>query len=215
MNTRAARAGGAGYLDRLVLWPQFTGAEWQLPTEIAVADRLLVGWRFMPDPVDAGPPPTVAALLVGALQKHATLTFASALRPTGGSLLARRWKPGRNFVWTTSASVDEAAQGIFNAGFFPWNLQGQVAILGGPGLPPALDERYLQLLSEPGLFGEVKSAGALGVLLPGVDGAVAGLYFFNVAVAGSVRSELDNAVRAAGGRCVVATGEDFRVQLRG
>jgi len=84
----------------------------------------------------------------------------------------------------------------------------------GAGASGPWNERYLQLQSDPILFGELKSAGAQGVLLPGVDGSVAGLYFFNTAISTAVRSELDGVAQAMGGRCVVTTGEDFGAQLR-
>jgi len=195
------------------------GAEWQVPIEVGVAERLLVGWRCLPEPVDAGPPPTVAALLVRALQKHATLTFPSALRAVGGAPLTKRWRLGRDFVWRTidktSVSVDEAVEGIFHGAFFDWSLQGQVVFLGAPGLPLVLDERYLELPSDPGLFADLKSAGAQGALLPGVDGAVAALYFFDTRSAETVRRALEEAAEQAGGRCVAATGGEVAAQLRG
>jgi hypothetical protein len=214
VTTNSVDGGGAGKpgrLDRLVLWPQFAGSEWQLPTDVHVAERLLLGWRCQSAPTDGEPPPAVASLLATALRKHATLTFASPVRPPAGAT----WKLGRNFVWITSSTDREAAQGIFDADFFSWNQQGQVVVLGSPGVALALDERYLELHSDPALFEELKSAGAQGVLLPGVDGSVAGLYFFNTGISSAVGRELDSATHAMGGRCVVTRGEDFRAQLRG
>jgi hypothetical protein len=202
-------------VKQLVLWPRFTGSEWRLPTEVEGADRLLVGWRCSPESVDGGPPPIVAAMLVAALQKHATLTYASALGRARGALLNRRPRVGRHFVWKTSASADEAAEGIFHAAFFEWTLQSQVAILGTPGAPLTLDERYLELPNDATLFGQLKSAGAEGVLLPGVDGAVAAIYSFSAEFAEVVRRDLEDEVRVAGGRCVVATGAEFAAELRG
>jgi hypothetical protein len=199
----------------LVLWPAFTGDEWQLPTQVPVAERLLLGWRIVPEPVDEGPPLEVARLLVSAVARHATLTFASATRTAAGAKRPpSRWRLRDNFVWTTGTSVDDAVEGIFHADFFPWNLQGQVVILGPPDAPPTVDERYLQLQSEPALFAELKAAGAAGALLPGVDGAVIGLYFFDSSVSGALQRELVNLVRGGGGECVVARGEDFAAQLR-
>lgn len=215
MTANSVEDGGTGKLDRLVLWPQFTGPEWQLPTNVHVAECMLVGWRCLPESTDGGPPPAVAMLLATALRKHASLTFASALRPpVGGTFLSGDWRLGRNFVWVTSSTDREAAQGIFDADFFSWTQQGQVVVLGSPGVVLALDERYLELQSDPMLFGELKSAGAHGVLLPGVDGSVAGLYFFNTAISSAVRRELESTAQAMGGRCLVTTGEDFRAQLR-
>ena len=218
MIEKAAAGGGEdeGHLERLVLWPQFTGAEWQLPTDVPCAERLLVGWRFMPEPVEAGPPAAVARLLVAALGRHGALSFASAVHPPArGTLLAgKRWRRP-NFVWRTSASIEEAVVGIFFADFFSWNMRGQVVCLGKPGAHLELSERFLQLASDPSLFGELEGKGVQGILLPGVDGDVAGLYFFNAAIASTVHGELISLARAAGGRCVVATGPAFGAQLRG
>jgi hypothetical protein len=213
---KSVAGGGEGHLERLVLWPQFTGAEWQLPTDVRCAERLLVGWRFRPEPVEAGPPPAVAMLLVVALGRHGTLSFASAVHPPlGGGLLARTLRRRPKFVWHTSASSDDAVAGIFFADFFSWNLRGQVVCLGMPGVHLVLSERYLQISSDPRLFDELATRGVQGILLPGVDGAVAGLYFFNAAIASAVHGELVSLARAAGGHYVIATGPDFSAQLRG
>ena len=199
-----------------MLWPQFTGAEWQLPTDVRCAERLLVGWRFTPEPIEAGPPRAVAILLVGALARHGTLSFAAAVHPrASGTLLAGKPWLRSDFVWHTSASSEEAVAGIFFADFFSWNLRGQVVCLGKAGAHLELSERFLQLTSDPSLFGELEGMGVQGILLPGVDGDVAGLYFFNAAIASAVRGELISLAAAAGGRCVVATGPAFGAQLRG
>jgi hypothetical protein len=184
----------------VLLWPAFTGDEWQLPTDVPGTDRLLIGWRWVPEPVDAGPPPPVATLLATALTRQGTVTFASATRSS------------RDIVWVTTASADEAARGIFDAGVFNWNLRGQVAILAAPGAVLNLNQRHLQL--HDGLFTELRSMGAPGVLLPGVDGAVAGLYVFNPLIRAAVQRDLEDLTHAAGGQCVVAAGAAFAAALR-
>jgi hypothetical protein len=201
-------------LERLVLWPTFTGAEWELPTQVPGAERLLIGWRWAPESVDGGPPPAVAKLVATALTRHGPLTFASATRPfAGGPFFRPRLR--ENFVWATSADADEATQGVFGGDAFNWDLRGQVAILGTPGVPLILDERFLQLPSDSRLFAELPSLSAKGVLLPGVDGAVASLYFLDPNVGGAVQKELEDLTRAAGGQCVVvAQRETFAAELR-
>ena len=92
----------------------------------------------------------------------------------------------------------------------------RVAILGTPGVPLTLDERFLQLSSDARLFVELPLLGAKGVLLPGVDGAVAGLYFFDPNLGGAVQDELRDLARAVGAQyVVVAQRETFAAELRG
>ena len=174
-----------------------------------------MGGDGRPNPSTGGPPPAVAKLLATALTRHGPLTFASATRPfTGGPAFRRRLR--ENFVWVASADADEATQGIFGGDAFNWDLRGQVAVLGTPGVSLPLDERFLQLSSDPRLFAELPSLGANGVLLPGVDGAVAGMYFFDPQVGGAVQNELEALTRAAGVHSVVVgQSEAFAAELRG
>jgi hypothetical protein len=77
-----------------------------------------------------------------------------------------------------------------------------------------LEEKHLEVGSDLGLFGELAQSGAVGVLLPGVDGDVAGLYSFTTSMALGVRAALEDAARIAGTECVVATADDFRELIR-
>jgi hypothetical protein len=211
--------GDAARLDHLILWPQFSGPEWQLPVSGIPGERLLVGWKVVPEMVDAGPPLAAAKVLATVLFRHARLTFPSAIRaPVAAGLLPRKWRLNRHFQWSTAASAKDACQSIFYADSFSWSLQSQVVILSQAVAPLPnplpLDERHLHLRSEPGLFGELAEAGALGVMLPGVDGDVAGLYFFTSDLARVVRDDLDSEARKTGARCAVATDETFRRFLR-
>ena len=59
-----AQTGQVERLQRLILWPQFTGAEWELPVDVVPGERFLIGWKMASRQVDAGPPDAVARLLV-------------------------------------------------------------------------------------------------------------------------------------------------------
>lgn len=215
-NDRESEDGGR--LVRLILWPGFSGAEWQLPLGPAEVQRCLVGWKVAPAAVDAGPPPAVALLLAAVLCRTGPVTFASALAPpVGAALLHRKWRLGRHFEWKTTHdanAVQDAADGIFDAGFFSWTKQAQVVVLSAPGPAPSLDERHLEVLGDPAAFADLPRAGAVGVLLPGVDGDVAGLYFFTPAAAQAFREELARTIQQAGAEILVATGDEFRHLLR-
>jgi hypothetical protein len=214
--TGDSEGGDGERLERLVLWRQFIGAEWELPAGDEVpGERLLVGWKMRSARVDAGPPPAITRILATVLCRHATLTFARALRPPmGAALLGRPWQLNRHFIWATTSTAEEAVQGIFHGDFFSWTERGQVVILSPPGAPVPLTENYLQVQSDAGLFGELAHSGSLGVLLPGVDGQVAGLYFFTAALARAVSEGLDDAARSAGAQCAFATADNIYSLLR-
>lgn len=219
-------------LERLVLWPQFTGAEWGLPVNVAAAARVLVGWKVTPAMIDEGVPPMVGQILIATLRRVGTLFFPSALRtPTGAALLPRRWHQGRHFVWKTASLVGDAGadvaadadinvdantdviDGIFSSDFFPWSQQAQVVIVAAPETAAALDETHLELLRDPRAFEGLARVGAHAVLLPGVDGQVAGLYFFDQS-AGRALEELPVFARARGATCVTAADVEFRDAIR-
>jgi hypothetical protein len=214
--TKVPAHGETARLSRLLLWPGFTGTEWQLPVDVPAGDRILVGWNVTPSPVDGEVPRPVAELLVTVLSRRATLTFASPIRsPTGARILPRTWRLNRHFRWQPAMSEADAVAGIFYSGAFAWDLQGQVVILSVPGAVLPLAENHLNLLREPYLFGDLARTGALGTLLPGVDGDVAGLYVFESSLAITVRQDLAAAAEARGAECVTAAGQVFRDMIRG
>jgi hypothetical protein len=197
-------------LERLVWWPHFTGAEWELPVDVP-GERILIGWKMASAQVDLGPPDAVARLLVKVLCRSADLTFAAALRPPiGASLMPRTWRLNRHFSWTTTSRADEAVDGIFHGEPFTWSQRGQVVVLSPPGVAIPLTEKHLHVASDVTVFEELARDGALGVLLPGVDGQVAGLYVFAASVGQTVRDRMEEATRSAEAQFVLATGDDIR-----
>jgi hypothetical protein len=163
-------------LERLLVCPNFNQHHWQLPLD-GTDGRLLIGWRVASPSIDAGVPPQAVDLLMTTLCGRATLTFAAAIRaPLGTSFLSRTWRTNRHFTWSSTSDPKQAAAGVFSGEPFAWSLQAQVVVLSEPGVSPRLDERHLELLTKPQLFQGLASLGAIGALLPGVDGAVAALY---------------------------------------
>jgi len=183
-------------LRALLLCPRFTGEQWQLPVDEAFGDRVLIGWRTERPRVDAGVPSSVARLLAEALCRHSTVTFAKGHHaPAGVSLVPRQWRMGRHFEWRSTRDPDEAAAGIFGDPLFPWERQGQIALLSPPGQIPILDERQLALTHDPSMASTLRGLSVCGVLLAGVDGDVAGIYAFDAADGEAYQSGLVTCAR--------------------
>ena len=115
----------------------------------------------------------------------------------------------RHFSWTSTSDPKQAATGVFSGEPFAWSLQAQVVVLSEPGTSPRLDERHLELSSEPQLFQELASLGAIGALLPGVDGDVAGLYTFSKQATRDFKAALSFRTREGGGEFVPVTEDAF------
>jgi hypothetical protein len=185
-------------LVHLCLCPEFTGPEWQLPLLLA-AERTLIGWEVTPEPIDAGVPPIVAHVLATALCRHTTLNFPAALTP----------QRDRDIVWKSTRDPREAMAGIFEGNLFSWDLQGQVVILSSPGTTLQLNQGHLNVGTDPAVVDDLDQLGALGLLLPGVDGDVAGLYTFAPRDMQALEEALASAARNAGGELISADEADF------
>jgi len=186
-------------LLKVFFCPGFSGIQWQLPIDAPFGDRLLIGWRTQAPAVEGGVPRSVAQLLAGALCRQGTVTFAKGLRPpVGAGLVPRRWRLGRNFVWYSTRNVEEAAAGIFDDDMFSWSRQGQIVVVSADDEVPALEERHLALSSDSRLAGMLRDNGGRALLLPGVDGDVAGLYTPDPTYGSAIRAEITDAARRLG-----------------
>jgi hypothetical protein len=206
-------------LQRLVLCTPFQGRQWRLPVDDGAsgvpADRCLVGWKVAPDVIDDDVPAPATRLLAGALCALFTVTFPSGLRrPIGAGLLPRKWRAGRHFEWVTTRDA-AAAEALFHDGLFSWSQQGQVVVLSADGTGGvSLSERHLEVLSQPELFQELSNLGAQGVMLPGVDGQVAGLYLFSSESNQALLRALADQAQAAGAEHVNVAEAGFAELLR-
>jgi hypothetical protein len=185
-------------LVHLCLCPEFTGSEWQLPL-LPAAERTLIGWEVDPKPVDAGVPSVVAGVLATALCRHTTLSFPAALTP----------HRTRDVAWKSTGDPREAAAGIFEGNLFSWELQGQVVILSSPGTTLPLNQGHLNVATDPAVVDDLDQLGAIGLLLPGVDGDVAGLYTFAPRDMQALEAALASAARSVGGELISVDEADF------
>jgi hypothetical protein len=133
--------------------------------------------------VDAGVPEQVAEILARALVSQTLVTYPTR---TGRQL---------EFVHTSRA---EEAQRAFTSDYFDWTRSAQVIFLSPLAEPPprVAPEDLLLARLDAGPH-HLASAGFLGMVLPGVDGDVAGVYAFSDeifrALFGAVRTACEEA----------------------
>jgi hypothetical protein len=138
---------------------------WELPLAVSAGIfRCLVGWRVIPPAVDAGLSAGARKLLASALVSNSRVTF-----PCGS---------GRQFTFV-DALRPEDAQRAFDAEYFDWTQRAQVIFLSPLETPPPVlskaDIRLAQRVDRQRLIG----SRITGVVLPGVDGDVMGIYTFS------------------------------------
>jgi hypothetical protein len=127
----------------------------------------------------------------------------SAIQPPLSLPFVRRpWQRDNwHFRWGIATDPDQVRDIVFEESYFHWSEQGQVAFLAHREVTPALAETALEITTQPARFVEVAAGGAFGVFLPGVDGAVAGLYVFDPALMQNLRDDLAIGTERASGRC--------------
>jgi hypothetical protein len=159
--------------------------DWGLHSPLDSGDFSLIGWRTHPEPVDGGVPPPVAAVLCRAICDSATISFLSGDQSA----------PPFSLASTTDPAI---ASRLFDEANYSWTHRGQIALLSPHNArPPALATRQIRELHEQRNPGVAQRAGFMGVLLPGVDGDVAGLWVFDPVA----KRRLMDALRA---QCVAA-----------
>lgn len=184
---------------------------------------MLIGWRQIPEPRDAGVPEEVAGVLAQAFTSVARVTFPSSVAnpsvtgvwsPSGDDL--SRVLPSRSFterireslqgmapdIMLTSTRRPERVMHLFDDAAYPWWLQGQVVLLSGPeAAPPDINrEMLLALYRDDWATGaaHLAPAGIKAVFRPGVDGDVAGLFSLSEAFEHALIATLESKTRVAG-----------------
>jgi hypothetical protein len=154
---------------------------WELPIEVAAGlCRCLVAWQVNPPPVDGGVPEGVAKVMASTLVSQALVTFPTRTRNLGIS-----------FVHASHAGDMQQA---FDAEYFIWSQRGQVIFLSpAQAPPPTLSEKHFHLATNGDSLHKLADTGVTGVVLPGVDGDVAGIYTFT----SQLLKELLTGLRAA------------------
>jgi hypothetical protein len=193
----------------------------------------LIGWEQEPEPVDAGVPREVSAVLARALASVSRVTFPSSVLPptvTGG------WsKSGdddvRRFDATVAGRVAAVVKGTpahvvvvstrnpdsvmraFDDPGYPWWLQGQVLLLSATNAaPPEIEGNQLHGLFEGDGTREAQALARLGIVgtvRPGVDGDVAGLLSLTAGFDDALLRALEYEAKLALFRWSVLTEEDL------
>jgi hypothetical protein len=213
-------------------------AQWQLGPFPAAGRAMLIGWKLIPAPSDAGIPAAVAVILANAMTALARVTFLCSgsaqsatanWSPMGDDLIRkiegdgplarakalRKGLPARMVLWSTQRP--EIAQRLFEDADYPWWLQGQLVLLSKSDLPPP----DLDLKTLIGLLGEdwmawparLEATGVLGVMRPGVDGDVAGIVLVTDRFERDLLVTLEREVRLRGLDWTTMAERDFAEAL--
>lgn len=156
----------------------YVNSQWELPIgQTNGVQRCLVAWKINPLPTDSGIPDEVAKILASTLASQALITF-----PTHKSLR------GISFVHTNNF---EDVREAFGADYFVWSCRGQVIFLSPKeSSPPVLFRKHLELATDSKSLFKLTDRGVTGIVLPGVDGDVAGIYTFNDKLRDALLAEL-------------------------
>lgn len=186
---------------------------------------MLVGWSAPLDDRDDGVSHKVAAVIARSLTAVSRVSFpiseplevagidtesSDIVSSTVERLHARLKHEPVHMRLLTTGDPDVASRIFFDPGF-PWQLQGQVALLHPPGsAPPRLDRKSLGILMGRDWRQEIARPDlrhVLGLMRPGVDGAVAGIWSFDKKVTQVLLARLENEAHQSGFEfCTV--GED-------
>jgi hypothetical protein len=198
--------------------------KWQLTAPLQ-GNLWILGWRRMPEyEIEGGVPDEVAEILAKSLTSTALVTFPSIEPAIGTGDYVQRIDAGLlesleaaflripgafNLISTTRP---ESAKLLFNAGGFPWYLQGQIILLSPLGSqPPVLNRKTLFSVMEANLqadFNMLSLIGVQAIIYPGVDGDVVGIVSSSLAFESEILRAIESeAVRSGFSWQVVA--EDY------
>jgi hypothetical protein len=214
-----------------IIAPDPKSRMWQLP-RVQSGRFSLLSWRVaVEDSRHSVVPAEVANVIARALTRIAWVMFPTSMPPkpapsdfvevlTARGMVQRMkdWAsrtPNRIFLVSTREPT--SMQRLFDDGGFPWWMQGNVALLSDACAHPLrLDRRrLLAILDLDAIDRHVLAAQDMwGILVPGVDGAVAGIISRDDADQKRVASALEQEARAAGFGWLVATEDQFSDFLR-
>lgn len=199
--------------------------KWQLHAPIQ-GNLWILGWRRLPEyEIEGGVPDEVAEILANSLTRAALVSFPAIESSSNTSDYVRRIDAGLlesmeagflripgsfNIISTTRP---ESAKCLFNAGGFPWDMQGQIILLSPPGSqPPALDRKTLFSVMNDNLkadFNMLSLIGVQAIIYPGVDGDVAGIVSSSRAFANEVLRAIESEAIRSGFSWQVVAEDDF------
>jgi hypothetical protein len=166
-----------------------------LPVLKSNVHRCLFGWAESTPAIEGGIPECAVSILATALLRQACVTFPI--------------KKGRRVVFVASRTLDTASE-AFHDGYFNWSQRGQVVFLSPPDSPVApLTERHLDVAEDADRFDQLADIGVTGVVVPGVDGDVAGIYTFDAGLRDRLISSVRTASNEAGAEFQIVSEAEF------
>lgn len=175
----------------------------------------VLGWSRIEDG-ERDPPEWPFATLSRALVAGARLSFPVGLRrPFALGLLpgSFRWRLGHHFVFRHATDAP-AAEEAFAALHFDWSLRASVLFLSAPAAPPPrLARRDLERALAAVDGRELLARGIDGVVCPGSDGDVAGVYATEERLAMLVRALAPAAAEAGAALVIAASPAELRERL--
>ena len=169
----------------ILLCPGPQSPDWELPLRDPTC--LLLGWVVEQESLAGGVPWPVRKLLTQALCRIATVTYPAH----DGAFVP---KSKHKIVTTREPSV---ATSLFDDAAYPWTQHGQAAFLSDDAVPPVSSRLLTEVVAQHKVEA-AERAGFIGLMLPGVDGVVAGLWMFGGA---------DSFVKAIEKCCATAEAE--------
>jgi hypothetical protein len=185
----------------ILICPAPKSSDWELPLRDPAA-CLLLGWVVEQDSFDGGVPWPVRKLLSQALCRIATVTY---LAQAGVVVPHTKHK----IAITREVSVMTA---MFDDQAYPWTQHGQAAFLSEELVPPVSSRVLTEVVGQRKVEA-AERAGFIGVMLPGVDGAVAGLWMFEAGGVERMVKVIEECCASSGAELHVLTEDQFRLGL--
>jgi len=182
--SHAPLAACAPTMIQLLICDHPLSSDWQLGLPPPRQGRLeLLGWVCADDAQEGGVPLPVRQLLARVWVGMARLEYLFHDHPghsTWARLIPQAWR-GRVLPRWVNSTDPSQAQALFHDSGCPWSLQGQALLLSEIQSPmPRLESVPLDVLLSDDwwqLAPPLRAAGVEAVVRPGVDGAVAGLWW--------------------------------------
>jgi hypothetical protein len=181
----------------ILLCPAPQSTDWELPLWDP-EHSLLIGWVVERESFEGGAPWAVRHLLSRALCRICAVTFLAH----DGALVGHSQ---HKLVTTREPKV---APGMFDDLAYPWTQHGQAAFLSTDETPLITAKLLTEVVGQRKVEA-AERAGFKGVLLPGVDGAVAGIWMFEP---GGLDAFV-TALQESGAEIHIVTEEQFRNAL--
>jgi hypothetical protein len=189
---------------------------WELPRVSGAVRTGLLGWRSESEPIDAGVPPPVAAVIADALCRAGAVVFLGRIEPHPA--LSATWQSidnawvrsvrvgGRLWPWAREVPLictraPATAVQLFEQDAYPWHLRGQAVLLTrADQRPPNVSAEMLRAIFDGRIEApDFVDRGVDGLMLPAVDGDFAGLFAFDSAHWTSMTAALEVAVKSTHG----------------